>query len=478
MPRRIGDTPFKALLPGSIADDPTIKAAAAALDAAFAPSLRGIPDVLLFARLAMSGPSGMYGPLARLADLSGGLAALPEDVLDSLAWQLHVDGYEAAASYEDKRRMVDRSLLLHRRKGTPWAVAEALRALGYADARITEGGSVIRYDGESLYNGANTYASGNRWALFDVEVDLGDGMGISAASIQRLRVAIEAWKNVRSWLRAFSWRASISDDAIITDVPSLWAVRPVFADTRPWGFPLYNGEIYYNNGIFRSYDGRLAHDGKAQYKPWAPAGHLHNAKLDCVAVGVRPTLHDELRYQPRYDGALRHDGRGRYGHADTPALDTAQVSLATGFTESVPVKERVAASLSASTKDHAGRYHDGSLSYGQRHISIADGAFFYDGSRSHGLYGGKSDFHALRHDGRLRHDKSGAHSLWGWLPGASAGPVFTYQALSDSCAGIVKSAVADAFHLDDALAMRTLRYALHTGRAQYNGAWPYSAKEV
>lgn len=124
--RRLGSTPFVELLPDSIAGDPTIRTASEALDPALAASVGAIPSLLLFARLGLVGGEGMLAPLARLAELSGGLSPLPEEVIDSLAWQFHVDGYEYAAGPEVKREMVLNSLLLHRRRGTPWAVRRAL----------------------------------------------------------------------------------------------------------------------------------------------------------------------------------------------------------------------------------------------------------------------------------------------------------------------------------------------------------------
>lgn len=271
MARRIGNTPFVELLPANLAGDPTFRAAASALDSGLRQSVLAIPDLLLFARLALAGPEGLIAPLARLAELAGGLPDLPETVLDSLAWQLHVDGYEAARAYDDKRRMVDRSLLLHRRKGTPWAVSEALRALGYADATISEGGGICRYDGEISHNGADTYAAGNRWALFDVEVDLGESEGISVAAVQRLRTAVEAWKNVRSHLRAVSWRATMEDATAMDEELTALRVLPELEDVREWGFPLYNGATRYDNGCFRRYDGALRYGGRTFISSAKPA---------------------------------------------------------------------------------------------------------------------------------------------------------------------------------------------------------------
>ena len=130
MARRLGVTPFRDLLAHSIAADPTMRAAADALDGMLNAATRAIPNVLLYARLAHDTgfvePVPMLPPLTRLADLSGGLAELPAELLDLLAWQLHVEGYEAAVNVQAKLELISGSLVLHRRRGTPWAVRNGL----------------------------------------------------------------------------------------------------------------------------------------------------------------------------------------------------------------------------------------------------------------------------------------------------------------------------------------------------------------
>lgn len=107
MARRLGSTPFRELLPDSLSGDASMRAAAAALDGVLDATTHAIPGVLLYARLAHDTgfvePVAMLPPLARLSELSGGLASLPEPVLDHLAWQLHVEGYEAAVDVAAKR---------------------------------------------------------------------------------------------------------------------------------------------------------------------------------------------------------------------------------------------------------------------------------------------------------------------------------------------------------------------------------------
>lgn len=146
MSKYLGATPFRELLSPSIATDPTMAAAADALDGVLDATTRAIPNVLLYSRLAcdcgmanpVPQPVAMLAPLERLAALSGGLVELPEPVLDLLAWQLHVEGYEAAVDVRAKREMVQASLLLHRRRGTPWAVRHALETALHLPTTVRE----------------------------------------------------------------------------------------------------------------------------------------------------------------------------------------------------------------------------------------------------------------------------------------------------------------------------------------------------
>lgn len=181
--RRLGSTPFLDLLPDSIAGDPTIRAAADALDGLLVPSVKAIPSLLLYARLYGKEPD-LLPPLRRLAELAGGLRELEEPLLDLLAWQLHVDNYEIARTYAEKLEMVKTSVAVHRKKGTPWAVETAVTAaLGNVETTVTEW-----YD----YEGGQPYH-------FKVLVTLFE-QGIVADDINRARQIILETKNTRSHL--------------------------------------------------------------------------------------------------------------------------------------------------------------------------------------------------------------------------------------------------------------------------------------
>lgn len=189
MARRFGDTPFADLLAPNLARDDGLKAVADSLDKILAPAVPGISSLLIYARLAKAKPEELLPPLMRLANLGGGLAPLSEPLLDMLAWQFHVDGYEAAYDLEAKERMLLQSLMLHRRKGTPWAVRNALMAAFGMDAGISEW---FKYGGKPYFFRAWLDVSGLFW---DQE-----------ATPKALRL-IHEYKNVRSWLEYLETRS-------------------------------------------------------------------------------------------------------------------------------------------------------------------------------------------------------------------------------------------------------------------------------
>ena len=447
------------------------------MDDLLQPSLQGDARMEALARL-IARLSGLptATPIVNLFDL------VDASALASLGEQFHVmgvEGWNLAATEEARRTLLKKAIELHRHKGTPWAVEEALRATGFTGAEVREGRGACRHDGEIAHNGSSSYYSGNRWALFDIEIDLGDSAGMDAASRARVRETVNAWKNARSHLRAMSWRSTMEDGTDCTDETRL-AVRPEYDDRHKWGFPLHDGSIRYNNGLFRAHDGRLSHDGKHRYTRWEPFGHLHDARLERLDVAVRPGMADTVRYTPLHDGALFYDGQGRHGDLESPAVEALNTQLSASSRDSVDVRDDVETRLEVTALDEVGRYHNGGISHGQRYLSLRNGTFFHDGSRPRGQFGGRTDFSGVRHDGRSRHDGTALHHLWGWLPTAGErAPVFTYATLSDVCAVAVSTAgMEDAFTLTEDVTVRVLRYTLHDGTAFHNSGPRYGGKEL
>lgn len=61
--------------------------------------------------------------------------------LPHIAEQFNIYGHSAwrlAATEEDKRSLIKKSIELHRFKGTPWAVKEAILSLGFAEVDLIE----------------------------------------------------------------------------------------------------------------------------------------------------------------------------------------------------------------------------------------------------------------------------------------------------------------------------------------------------
>ncbi|USG67456.1 phage tail protein I [Brevibacillus ruminantium] len=75
------------------------------------------------------------------------LDELPEDVVDLLAWQRHIDFYDTTLPLEKKRELVRYAGEAHKRKGTPWAVDQVVSA-AFDDSVVSEW---FEYGGEPYY---------------------------------------------------------------------------------------------------------------------------------------------------------------------------------------------------------------------------------------------------------------------------------------------------------------------------------------
>ena len=227
MARRLGSTPFRELLPDSLSGDASIRAAAAALDTVLDATTRAITGVLLYARLAydtgFAEPVAMLPPLARLSELSGGLASLPEPVLDLLAWQLHVEGYETAVDVAAKRQLIAGSLLLHRRRGTPWAVRTALEAALHVPATVQQW---FEYGGEPYF--------------FRVRLDVSDA-GLDETGVTDAMRIIYDYKNVRSWLDCLETVTTRPLPVSVAVGGIMRSVHRVASGSRPGPCPPYVG---------------------------------------------------------------------------------------------------------------------------------------------------------------------------------------------------------------------------------------------
>jgi len=116
----------------------------------------------------------------------------PTAVLPWLAWALSVDIWDAAWSETDKRAAIAESVAIHRRKGTVWASAEALRR-SIDDAILEEW---HQYGGDPYH----------------YRIETTGGLVDAFTYRYRLLPALHAAKNVRSWLERLLVRRQLFMD--------------------------------------------------------------------------------------------------------------------------------------------------------------------------------------------------------------------------------------------------------------------------
>jgi phage tail P2-like protein len=279
--------------------------------------------------------------------------------LPHLAGQFHVTGLEGwsiAQTNKEKRALIKRAIELHRYKGTPWAVKQAIRSVGYADAEIIEGLPTVKYNGAYTYSGAEDYMGGVRWALFRVILDIGESKSLTKADIERLVALIKEYKNVRSHLKDIAFKSTVEDrfGVLIDSLSSL--ISTAYEDIKPWGIR-YDGSILHNQAERRYYDGKLRHNSHALYNEWLLHGKLYDNEWDVMSeIDIGFAVSDEVNIAPLYDGKFQYSG---FTHgSDAPfAVDAAMPLLITRHIR------------------HDSRYNYGGIYY--------NSAFKHDASRSY-----------------------------------------------------------------------------------------------
>lgn len=148
----------------------------------------------------------------------------PPAFLPYLGWSLSVDFWELATTDDQRRELIRNAIQWHRKRGTPWAIKQALAAFGYPVLDLIEqakymqewtaaGGHVL--DGSWLLNGSvvltvpGNPASGevvrrsarNHWAEYSIRLNAADGIWTHADQ-QKIRKVAESFAPERSHLMA------------------------------------------------------------------------------------------------------------------------------------------------------------------------------------------------------------------------------------------------------------------------------------
>ena len=154
------------LLPSSLARSQTVRDVAKACGASLHDVVDRMSRLLIYSRIE----------------------ELDESVVDDLAWQFHVDFYDTGLNLTQKRALVKSAIKDHKYKGTPWALAQAVRPV-ISDGKIKEW---QEYGGEP----------------YRFKVTTEQGLN-SAAHLRNLLRSIANSKNARSWLDGIEQEISV-----------------------------------------------------------------------------------------------------------------------------------------------------------------------------------------------------------------------------------------------------------------------------
>lgn len=244
-------------------------------------------------------------------------AALPH-----LAEQFHVTGLEGwtlCSTDAERRSLIKRAIWLHRKKGTPWAVKEGLKSVGFGGADIDERLPALKFDGSQVFSGSEEYGAGANWARFSINLDLGETKGVSAEETALIRAVVDEWKNERSHLDNINFSANTSDTATIAET-STTSAHDAQADILPWGVR-YDGSKLYNSGRALAFDGADTYDGTTPYSYSIPGDLQFDNAWEQDAIKLHATEYDTVTTPVYFDGLASYDGLLDMGATPPPMRD-------------------------------------------------------------------------------------------------------------------------------------------------------------
>lgn len=130
------------------------------------------------ALVAACAPDADAADVARLWDAQ----RCPVALLPWLAWALSVDEWDADWTEVQQRATIAGSIALHRKKGTPWAVRQALNRAGIERVALIE------------------HIPGAHWAEFDIDLTVID-RPLAESVVSKISALVDAYKPARAHLR-------------------------------------------------------------------------------------------------------------------------------------------------------------------------------------------------------------------------------------------------------------------------------------
>lgn len=95
-------------------------------------SLKNDPDVLAIMQVASEQLQKVYMKVLPFIGRD-----IPAKMLDLIAFERHVDFYDVNLPEEQKRALIEKAELIHKRKGTPWAIEE-VASIFFKNAKLRE----------------------------------------------------------------------------------------------------------------------------------------------------------------------------------------------------------------------------------------------------------------------------------------------------------------------------------------------------
>ncbi len=176
-----------------------------------------------------------------------------------------------------QRALLGSAIGLHRFRGTPWAIKQALGSLGWATVTLLEGQTSW---------GGTAYPSNQGWAVFRVMIDLAAGQGVSIGASATAAAAVNFFKPARAWL------------------DSVWFAVPAISDAGP------------------KPSDKLTLTGIVKYELDAAPAPNDNALAFAIVTASMTDAHGPI--VPAYDSHYRHSGI-TYGANEPEVADSALI---------------------------------------------------------------------------------------------------------------------------------------------------------
>ena len=117
---------------------------------------------------------------------------------------LGANGYWLAESDQTRRKLIKGAYLLHRYKGTPWAIREIVRRLGFGEITLIEHMGNKTHNGEIRRNGIYRHGHGGQWAHYRVILS----QPVTQDQARLLRKTLAAFAPARCILDALDFQAA------------------------------------------------------------------------------------------------------------------------------------------------------------------------------------------------------------------------------------------------------------------------------